>query len=652
MNSRYLSLLAGLLGGALLSAQSYEVTSPDGKLRVDIDTEDGVRWSLHLDGVPVLEPSRIRLEISGEALGAGSDVIEAVQTEVDETLQPVVRQKSAHIRDHYRQLSLQFEGDYALDIRAYDDGAAYRWRTRFEGAIEVTNETVELRFPAGTTSLFPEEESMISHNERQYIPLSLEDLDASRFASLPVMMTTPGGPRVLFSEADLFDFPAMYVRGGEGASLEGIFPPKVLEVVPAEDGPDRNEIIVESADHIAATRGDRTFPWRLCVVGTDDRVFLETQLVYQLSRPLEIEDPSWIRPGRIAWDWYNANQIWGVDFEAGINTETYQYYIDFAAEHGLEYVILDEGWSISTTDVSAPNPEMDVKGLIEYGRERGVGIILWSLWGPVDREAEELFSLYQKWGAKGVKLDFMQRSDQAMVNFYTRAAKVAAKHELLVDFHGSFKPAGLRRAFPNVLSYEGVMGNENNKWSSDLTPRHNVTIPFIRMAVGPMDYTPGALVNTIPENHRISHFRPMGIGTRAHEVAKFVVFESPLQMLCDSPSRYRAERETTEFIVRIPSVWDQTIPLPSEIGEYVAIARRSGHQWFIGVMTNEEGRSLPVDFAFLPEGEYALEIFSDGANAHRYAEDYKCSRETIRSGETREVKLAPGGGWTGILTPL
>jgi alpha-glucosidase len=318
---------------------------------------------------------------------------------------------------------------------------------------------------------------------------------------------------------------------------------------------------MKEADFIAKTSGKRVYPWRVFIISDDDRTFVESNLTFQLSKPSVLKNTTWIRPGRVAWDWYNANNIYGVDFKSGLNSSTYKYYIDFAAANGIEYVILDEGWTKSTTEILDFNPDIDVPELIRYGKEKGVEIILWALWKPLDANLAQILETYKSWGVKGIKVDFMQRSDQYMVNSYERIAKECARLELLVDFHGAFKPSGLRRTYPNVINYEGVKGSENNKWSKDITPDYNVTIPFIRMAAGPMDYTPGVMSNRQYTNYVVSFERPMSQGTRAHQVAMYVVYEAPLQMLCESPSRYYKEQETVDFIVKIPTTWDETIVL-------------------------------------------------------------------------------------------
>ena len=334
-----------------------------------------------------------------------------------------------------------------------------------------------------------------------------------------------------------------------------------------------------------------------------------------MSGKSKIKDASWIKPGKVAWDWYNANNIYGVDFEAGLNTETYKYYIDFAADNGIEYVILDEGWTKSTTEILEANPDIDIKELIAYGKEKGVEIILWVLWKPLDENTDEILELYASWGVKGIKVDFMQRNDQYMVSSYERIASTAAGLKLMVDYHGAFKPAGIEKVWPNVINYEGVKGNENNKWSADISPEHNVTIPFIRMAAGPMDFTPGAMDNAHAKNYAISFTRPMALGTRCHQLAMYVVYEAPLQMLCESPTRYKKEQESVDFMTSIPTTWDETRVLEAKVADYVLVARRHGKNWYLGGMTDDSPRDFELKLDFLSAGTYTMEIMKDGVNA-------------------------------------
>lgn len=632
------------------AAENLLLESPDGALKVTVDIDKQVRWSVQHQGKSVITPSEIGMVIDGVGnIAHKVTVAKATRHDVDEIITPVVAQKSSRIREHYRELALRFDNDFGLEVRAYNDGVAYRFVGARAGDIRVEREIMELNFPQGATTLFPEEETLISHFERSYVAQTISDISKKRFGSLPTYMAVDGVSMV-FTESDVTDYPGMFLYGTGKSGFRAGFPGVVTSATPAPGGEDRNQII-KSAKHIADTTGTRTFPWRLAVITPDDGKLIESELVYLLARENQIGATSWIKPGKVAWDWYNANNIYGVDFKSGVNTETYKYYIDFASQYRLEYVILDEGWSKTTTNMLESNPEIDVRELVNYGREKNVRIILWSLWKPLDDNYEKILATWASWGVAGIKVDFMQRADQYMVSFYEKIALAAAKHQLLVDYHGGFKPSGHGRTFPNVLSHEGVKGNENNKWSQDVTPKHTVTLPFIRMVAGPMDFTPGALRNAHLANHNINHFRPMSLGTRAHQVAMYAVYESPLQMLCEVPSSYYREHETTDFIARFPSVWDETRVLHAKVGEYVVVARRNGNNWYVGAMTDDSAREFTLDLSFLSSGSYQLDAYRDGVNTENFAEDYKREQSMIKSGDKITIKLAAGGGWAAILSP-
>ena len=537
-----------------------------------------------------------------------------------------------------------------MQFRAYNDGIGYRFFIDYADSVTVDRENVSLQFPEETFSWFPKEESFMSHYERTYLDTALSDISGDEFCSLPVLLKTKENIFVSVTDADLYDYPGLFLYGGNGNTLKSGFPKVVQKVKPARNGGDRNQVITEKADYIAQTKGERNLPWRAFIVSDTLGDLIESDMVFKLSRELGIEETDWINPGKVAWDWWNARNIYDVDFEAGINTKTYKYYIDFAAKYGLEYIILDEGWSRTTKDVTHSQNHIDINELVEYGQEKDVGIILWLLWKPLQKNMENILDKYQSWGVKGIKVDFMQRADQDMVDFYENLAKEAAERKLLVNYHGSFKPGGLRRKYPNVMSYEGVKGLENSKWGNKVTPEHDVTLPFTRMTAGPMDFTPGAMVNAQKQNFRSIFARPMSQGTRCHQVAMYVAYESLLQMLCDNPSNYLNEKETTEFISRIPVEWDKTRVLDAKVSDYLVIARKKEDKWYVSALTDWMPRDLTVDLSFLPEGEYHAEIMKDGKNAERFASDYEKVERDFDSDRKLNIHLAPGGGWAAIIT--
>jgi alpha-glucosidase len=476
----------------------------------------------------------------------------------------------------------------------------------------------------------------------------LDSVVSGRFCSLPALVESPAGTKILLTESSLEDYPGMWLTGPGHSTLTPVFPayPKT-----EEQTRDRDVKVTERYDYIARTSGPRTFPWRILMITQNDGELITNQMPWLLSPPCRIEDPSWIKPGKVAWDWWNANNIYGVDFKSGINTETYNYYIDFAAAYGIEYIILDEGWYV-LGDLLDVNPEIDVEEIVRYGTEKNVGVILWVIWKTLDDQMGEALDQFQDWGVKGIKVDFLQRDDQPMVNFYWKIAREAASRHLLVDFHGAYKPSGLNRAWPNVLTSEGVRGLEWNKWSDVITPEHDVTLPFIRMAAGPMDFTPGAMLNAQQKQFHAVFDRPVSQGTRCHQLAMYVVYESPLQMLADSPSNYMNEPECMEFLSEVPSVWDETIVLEAKTGDYVLLARRNGGKWFLGGMTDWTPREFTLDLSFLPKGKYDLELYEDGVNSIRYAGDFVKTSGQLSLNDPLKVRMFPGGGMAAVLTAI
>ena len=487
----------------------------------------------------------------------------------------------------------------------------------------------------------------MSHNERKYLPQRLSEIAPAFIATLPAVVDVGGGNKVAIAESDVEEYPGLWLRGTGGNGLAATFPPYPLKEKLERD---RDLQVVESADYIASTSGTRTFPWRVIGIAEKDGDLLTNQIVWLLEKPSQIQDTSWIKPGKVAWDWWNANNVYDVDFKSGVNTATYKYYVDFAAKYGIPYIILDEGWYKLGNCLDVV-PELNMEELTAYAKEKNVGIILWVVWKTLDDQLEPALDQYAKWGVKGIKVDFMQRSDQILINYYHRVSRETAKRKMLVDFHGDQKPATMTRTWPNLISTEGVRGLEWSKWSADAEPKHNVTLPFTRMFLGPMDYTPGAMLNAQKNTFAPIFNRPMGLGTRCHMLAMYVVFESPLQMLADSPSNYLREPEVMDFLGPVPSVWDETKVLDARIADYVAVARRNGHDWYVGAMTDWTPRELEIDFSFLPEGSFQMEAFQDGVNADRQASDYKMVKSQVNRTTKLKIKLAPGGGWAARIVP-
>ncbi|SER26787.1 glycoside hydrolase family 97 protein [Pedobacter rhizosphaerae] len=648
-----LTFFAAILMVGATFGKDFELLSPDKKIKISVSINDNITWSVKYGVETILQPSQLALLLKNNVKpGLKAILIKQKRGHFDEIITADIPVKSKKITNNYNELKLDFKGNYSIYFRAYDDGVAYRFETQLgDKIIEVENEVADFDFGANNRVFWPQETdpNFLSHFESLYKDSTLNAFSTQQHAALPMLVYSKSGVKMLVSESDLYDYPNLFLFGTAGHKLTAGFPKNIAESIPVRD---RGIKITRLENHMAKTKGSRKFPWRSIAICAEDKDLLVSNLTYKLSSPSVIEDTRWIKPGKVAWDWWNDNNIYGVDFKAGINTQTYKYYIDFASKFGLEYIMLDEGWTKTTTDLLHTTADINIQEIIDYGRTKNVGVWLWTLWGPLDKDMDNILAQYKKWGAVGIKVDFMARADQYMVNFYERVAATAAKNQLMVDLHGAYKPVGLNHKYPNVMSYEGVRGLENNKWSAEITPTHNLTLPFIRMAAGPMDYTPGAMINANKKNFSIVYSEPMSMGTRAHQVAMYVMYESPLQMLADNPSNYLRDTLCTGFISRIPTVWDQTIALDGKVGEYALIARKNGDKWYISGMTDWNARSFDQKLFFLDGNNYRMDVFSDGINADRHASDYKMSTIKVSKNDQVNIKMEKGGGWCAILTPI
>ena len=638
-----------MLAPALAWPKDYKLASPDGKIVMNVSVGTEINWSATYEGREVISTASTGMALAdGRILGRNERLRRATPGKINQVLEPVVAYKKSKSPDIGNTLVLSFRSGFSIQFRAYNDGVAYRYETAFRDEITVKNEIADFRFPAGSTAWYPLEESFMSHNERIFIPTSLDTIADKHLASLPTLFKA-NDVNVLFTEADIEDYPGMWIKGAGSGKITGVQPgyPEAEKLFT-----DRDFYVTETKDYIAKTKGTRTFPWRVFIIAGNDGQLVESDMVFRLGAPNRLSDTKWIKLGKVAWDWWNSCNIYGVDFESGINNDTYKYYIDFASENGIEYIVLDEGWYKIGTSVLKSVPEIDVPELCRYGAEKNVGVMLWVVWKTFWDEIDEACALYEKWGVKGIKVDFMQRDDQKIVNFYYEAARKAAEHKLLINFHGSYKPDGMQRTYPNAITREGVRGMENSKWERTITPEHDVILPFTRMVTGPMDYTPGAMVNMDRANFNPQFTRPASQGTRVHQMALYVVFESPLQMLADSPSNYMKEQECTGFIVKVPVVWDDIRVLDAKTGDYILLARRSGSEWFVAGLTDWDPRRLELDLSFLPEGSYEMDIFQDGVNADKHAQDYKHVKKSVKAGDKMTIEMAPGGGWVARIKPL
>ncbi len=645
-----------ILYASIISAQKpvqFGVSSPDGKLKLSVSAGSGISWTVSYMGKVIVAPSSVSMTLeNGEILGRNPRIISSRKTVVNDIIATAFYKKSS-VKDQYNQLTLECKDQYGIVFRTYDEGVAYRFFTRRKGELIIQSEEARFNVNQDDSCYVPYvrdlrgKEQFIQSFEALYTEKPFSGLYRDSLIFLPVLVKEPGQIKMVITEADLENYPGMYFKptSSSGFGFEGI-----QAAYPANEFQGGyhmlNTMVSQRAPYIARVNGNRDFPWRVVIISDRDADLLNNDMVHKLAAPSRIKDISWIKPGKVAWDWWNDWNITHVNFKAGINTETYKYYIDFASANKLEYIIMDEGWS-DPLDLMTVSPKVNLTEIIDYGKQKQVGVILWSSWYAASQKTTEAFSKYAAMGIKGFKIDFMDRDDQKMVTSLYDIAQKAADYKLVIDYHGMYKPTGLQRTFPNILNCEGVKGMENVKWTpNDDVPRYDVSIPFIRMVAGPMDYTPGAMRNATKSGFHANGSMPMSQGTRCHQMAMYTVFEAPLQMLSDNPTAYTKEAECTDFIAKVPTIFEETVALDGILGEFAAIARKKGNSWYLGVLNNWNARDVTLDFSFLGTGNYEAEIFEDGINADRDATDYKKEITRVNAQTRMNVHLSSGGGWT------
>lgn len=647
------SLLLGLTG--MVNAQKmFTLQSPDEKLKATVSVGDQVEYTVLYEGDLMLDKSALSMTLTnGTVWGKNAKLAGSSIKTVNEIIDAAIY-KRKKITDNYNELTLRFKGDYHIIFRAYNDGIAYRFVSTSKKPFTIESEQAEFNLPANNKIYVAYankkgtlEEQYQNSFEQPYHYIALSEWDKERLGISPLLVEGTKGKKVCITEADLMDYPGMFLYPGDKSnSLNGRYAPypKAIE----QGGHNNLQGMVKSRENYLAKYNKGTsFPWRTVIISTKDSELADNDMVYKLATPSK-GDYSWVKPGKVAWEWWNDWNLYQVDFRTGINNETYKYYIDFASDYGIEYVILDEGWAVNLeADLFQVVPEIDLNELVSYGKSKNVGIILWAGYYAFNRDIEGICKHYSEMGIKGFKVDFMDRDDQPMVDFHRRGAEIAAKYKMLVDYHGSYKPTGLHRTYPNVINFEGVNGLEQLKWSGPELDqvKYDVLIPFIRQVAGPMDYTQGAMRNATKQNYRQVYNETMSQGTRCRQLAEYVIFESPLNMLCDNPSNYMKERECTEFIATIPTVWDNTVSLDGEVGKYVAIARQNGTNWYVGALTDWDARDMVLDLSFLGSGNFQGEVFKDGINADKAACDYKKEIIDIPANRQLPISMAPGGGY-------
>ncbi len=628
-------------------AADFDVASPDGRLRVVVKTDGELAFSIFSDGTQLVEDCRIALKTDKGAFGENSKAKGCLSRNVDKTLNTVWGTHSK-IRDNFNEITVEFD-NFALIFRAYDDAVAYRFSPRTQGEIKIFDELLTLPFDDSAMAVMHPIKGFNSSFEATYKKEALSKMPAHKMVSLPIVIQAAGA-KIAITDADVYNYPQMLLHYPKDAkSPRAIFAPYPKELYEK----DIFLLVKEPADFIAVRDSAEPTPWRAFIVAREDRLLTDSTIVYRLSRESKIKDPSWIKPGNCVWEWWNNWNLEGVDFVSGVNVETYKYYIDFAAKFKIPYLLFDAGWLEKYDEVDSGTPVLDVERIIKYASSKGVKCLMWSTARPLNDKAKAraAFERFSKWGVVGLKIDFTDRDDQMAIDFFESTAELAAEFKLMVDYHGCPKPAGLYRTWPNVVNFEGVRGNEFNKFEKDMTPNHDLDLLFTRLIAGPMDYTPGAMRNVLyskwdGDEFAKSSTMTMTRGTRAHQGAMYVLFFAPLQMLCDSPTLYEKSPDFTKFIADCPTVWDDTIPLAAELGKYAVLAKRSGDVWYVGAMAGNEGREVEIKLDFLPAGEsFNATILRDTQNSNRLATDYKIETVTVKKGDAMKIKMANGGGF-------
>ena len=646
------------------SVKKITVKSPDGKTQTEVTVNETISYTISQDGVQVLAPSNLSMSLSdGTIWGIGSKITNVKTHKVNAVIDAPFY-KSKKVQDSYNNVVISFSGNWSLEFRAYNDGVAYRFASTKKGKYQIVSEEAEFKFTNDAEATVPYvydpgtiEHQLFQSFENRYTRLKLSELDKNRLMFLPLSVEAPKGKRITITESDLRNYPGMYLTTNMGGNkMTGFFAPLRNEV-DEHAGYNNLQVLVKSRhNYIAEIDAARTFPWRAAIITRNDIDLANTTLSYNLAAENVIGNTDWIKPGKVAWDWWNNWNLDGVDFKAGINNQTYKYYIDFASKQGIEYVILDEGWSVNKVyDLMQEVPEINVKELVEYAKERNVGIILWAGYYAFDKDMEKVCKHYSEMGVKGFKVDFMNGDDQELVYFNERSAKMCAKYKLIVDLHGTYKPAGLQRTYPNILNFEGVHGLEQMKWQPATCDQvtYDVTIPFIRMISGPLDYTQGAMNNAVKALNTITNevetqyapnfSKPMSQGTRCHQLAEYVIFLSPLNMLCDTPTNYEKNPVSTEFIASIPTIWDESKTIQGKMGEYIVTARRNGNTWYIGGLNNWDAREITINIKDIIGKSGEVTIFKDGLNADMNGVDFVKKTEKVEGELT--IRMAPGGGF-------
>lgn len=624
--------------------QNIEVVSPGSKLRFVLEVKDSLSYKVLFKEKEIIHSSVVGLQLTDKTLGVNARIKRIESKSVNNMIEPLYG-KFRTLSDNYNETKIDFEDNYSLIVRAYNEGVAYRFVTDIKEEIIVNNEIVNVNIASDPAVIFPETSNYTSW-ELMYMDYnSASAITDGKKAITPVLFNLPETIKVVVAESDVRDYPGMYLQKNS-KGFNGDFARYPDSTALGSWG--FVSVVQRTKDYIAKTNGKKEFPWRIIIATEDDRELLTNELIYKLATPQVLTDVSWIKPGKAAWEWWHDAMLPDADIPSGMsnrNTDLYKHYIDFAAENNLEYLMIDAGWS-DIFDLSQINPKVNIQEIIDYGKSKNVGVFLWCVAMALTDNADEYLKMMHDLGAVGIKVDFFDRDDQLAMDWYETIARKAAENKLMVNFHGCSKPTGMQRMYPNIVNYEAVRGAECSKWDLTANPKHHVTIPFTRMLGGTLDYTPGAMRNCSPQLFKpIDPGFPSAQGTRCHELAMFVIYDQYLAMLCDSPSEYRKDPSVMKFLSSVPVTFDNTVVLDAKIGEYVSIAKQKGDAWYIGGMTNWTARNMTIDFSFLDKGkQYQAEIYRDGDDAGLWATHYIYENKSVDANTRLTVPVAQGGG--------
>lgn len=637
-------LLVSLVSVSL--AQTYRLLSPDKKLEVTLKVNDSVTYAVSYKKVRLINPSAMALSLDKQTLGKAATVVKAARNTVNTIIRPLYG-KNDEITDHYNQLRIDFKNKYAIILRAYNEGAAYRFVTKLPDSVKVLSEKADFNLAGSPGATLPQTDNYTAWEVPYVAYTDIDSVKQQQRALTPSLFSyKKDGINAIIAEADVYDYPGMYIKK-QGNGFTGNWAAYPAVTVMGSWG-NFVSVVKERKDYIAQTTGTRAYPWRVIIVTDDDRTLLTNELIYKLSEPSALKNIGWIKPGKATWEWWHDAMLPGADIASGIanrNTALYKYYIDFAAKNKLEYLMIDAGWS-NNYDVTKVNPKVDVKELINYAESKKVGVFLWCVAAPLLKDLNHNLDFIKQTGAKGIKVDFFDRDDQQAIQWMEAIAKAAAERQLMVNFHGCAKPTGMQRKYPNIVNYEAVRGEECSKWDYTANPQHHLTFPFIRMLGGPLDYTPGSMRNATMQTFKpVDPGLPSSLGTRCHELAMYVVFDQPFAMLSDSPTEYDKYPDIMRYLSAVPTTFNQTKVLDAKVGEYAVVVKRKGSDWFVGAMTNWDIKSTTLNFSFLPKGKiYKADIFTDGADADTVATSYSLKTMQVSSKTILNINMAKGGG--------